>query len=314
MDKNNKTLKINNMRVNNNIIGKENNEQIIYFRKYLEAERNFSFNTLRAYTRDIFDFAYFLHKKQLNFSQTTKHEVRSFIGKIGVKKLSKTTVIRKLASIRTFYKFLVINNIIKKNPIENISGPKKNKKLPLFLTEMEMQILFDIPNMKLRDKAMIELLYSCGLRIGELMSLNLKNINFISGTINVIGKGSKERIVPVGIPCLLAIKNYIDERYVLGLPYEVPSPLFLNNRAKRLNQRSARRILRTYFTKANLNKKASPHTIRHTFATHILDRGCDLQSVQEMLGHKNLSSTQIYTHVTIESLKKVYKKAHPRAK
>jgi tyrosine recombinase XerC len=313
MDKNYKVSKVKNMQINN-YIGTENNEHLNHFRKYLEAERNFSSHTLRAYMRDVFDFVKFLQKKHVNFSQTTKHEVRSFLEKLSSKKLSKATVVRKLASIRTFYKFLMINNIIKNNPTENMSGPKKSKKLPLFFTEIEMKTLLNIPNVKLRDRVMIELLYSCGLRIGELMNLNLENINFTSETVNVIGKGNKERIVPVGILCLLAVKNYIDERRILGLPCEIKSPLLLNNHAKRLNQRTARRVLHTYFVKVGFNKKASPHTIRHTFATHILDRGCDLQSVQEMLGHKNLSSTQIYTHVTIESLKKVYEKTHPRAK
>jgi integrase/recombinase XerC len=313
MDKNYKAPKIKNVQVNN-YIKKENNEHVNHFGRYLEAERNFSFHTLRAYMKDVFDFVKFLHKKQLNFSQTTKHEVRSFLEKLNSKKLSKATIVRKLASIRSFYKFLIINNIIKNNPTENMSGPKKSKKLPLFFTEMEMKTLLNTPNIKLRDRVMIELLYSCGLRIGELINLNLENINSISETVNIIGKGNKERIIPVGIPCLIAVKNYIDERRILGLPCEIKSPLLLGNHAKRLNQRTARRVLHTYFVKVGFNKKASPHTIRHTFATHILNRGCDLQSVQEMLGHKNLSSTQIYTHVTIESLKKVYEKTHPRAK
>jgi integrase/recombinase XerC len=152
------------------------------------------------------------------------------------------------------------------------------------------------------------------LRIEELVSLDLKNIDFISNIVTVTGKRNKERIVPVGNICLRAIKDYINERRTLGLPCDTRSPVFLSDRSKRLGQRTARRILQRYFVKAGFTKKVSPHTLRHTFATHILDRGCDLRSVQEMLGHKNLSSTQIYTHVTIESLKKVYKETHPRAK
>jgi integrase/recombinase XerC len=193
-----------------------------------------------------------------------------------------------------------------------MSGPKKDKKIPLFLTEAEIQRLFNLKNIKLRDRAMIELLYSCGLRIEELMSLDLKDIDLISNTVTVTGKGNKERIVPVGSKCLNVIKDYIDERQKIGLPYDIKSPLFLSDHIKRLNQRTARRILHKWFIKAGFTKKVSPHTLRRTFATHLLDRGCDLKSVQEMLGHKNLSTTQIYTHVTIESLKKVYEKAHPR--
>jgi integrase/recombinase XerC len=147
-----------------------------------------------------------------------------------------------------------------------------------------------------------------------LVSLDLKNIDFISNIVTVTGKRNKERIVPIGDICLYSIKDYINERHNLGLTCDMRSPVFLSDHAKRLGQRTARRILHRHFVKAGFTKKVSPHTLRHTFATHILDRGCDLRSVQEMLGHKSLSSTQIYTHVTIESLKKVYKETHPRAK
>ncbi|MDR3256840.1 MAG: tyrosine recombinase XerC [Endomicrobium sp.] len=311
MDQNIQAQEKENKRSDENI-GKENNKQIDSFVKYLKAERNFSSHTLRAYNRDIFDFALFLYTKQLNFSQAGKYDIRKFLEELNSKNLSKATITRKFASLRTFFKFLIINGIISKNSIESMSGPKKDKKVPLFLTETEMQALFKLPGIKLRDSAMLEVLYSCGLRIEELMSLDLKNIDFISNTIIVTGKGSKERIVPVGNQCLRAIKNYIDERRSLKLPCDLKSPVFLSDHAKKLNQRTARRILHRWFVKAGFTKKVSPHTLRHTFATHILDRGCDLRSVQEMLGHKNLSTTQIYTHVTIESLKKVYEKAHPR--
>ncbi|MDR3196078.1 MAG: tyrosine-type recombinase/integrase [Endomicrobium sp.] len=189
---------------------------------------------------------------------------------------------------------------------------KKDKKIPLFLTEIETQQLISLKNIKPRDRGMIELLYSCGLRIEELMSLNIKNIDFMSNTVTVFGKGDKERIVPVGIKCIEAIMSYIQERRETGLPYDIKSPMFLSDNNKRLGQRTARRIIHRLFIQASIFKKASPHTLRHTFATHILDRGCDIRSVQEMLGHKNLSTTQIYAHVTIESLKKIYKKTHPR--
>jgi integrase/recombinase XerC len=241
-----------------------------------------------------------------------KYDVRGFFEELNGKEVSKATLARKFTTLRTFYKFLIINNIIKQSPVQNMSGIKKDKKIPLFLTETEMQQLLSLENVKLRDKAMIELLYSCGLRIEELMSLNIKNIDFFSNTVTVIGKGNKERIVPIGIKCIEAIMNYIKERRVSELPYDISSPMFLSDNNKRLDQRTARRIIHRLFIQAGIFKKASPHTLRHTFATHILDRGCDIRSVQEMLGHKNLSTTQIYTHVTIESLKKIYKKSHPR--
>jgi integrase/recombinase XerC len=314
MDQNSQNSEIKN-RQDSEVAGKENSEQIDSFEKYLKAERNFSPHTLRAYTRDILDFALFLKKKQLNFSHADKHEIRKFLEELNNKKLEKATIVRKFAALRTFYEFLIINKIIEENPIESMTtGLKKDKKVPSFLTENEIQTLLNLPDIKLRDRAMIELLYSCGLRIEELVSLDLKNVDFISNIVTVKGKGNKERIVPTGNICLCAIRDYINERRNSGLPCDIRSPVFLSDHAKRLNQRTARRILHRYFVKAGFIKKVSPHTLRHTFATHILDRGGDLRSIQEMLGHKNLSTTQIYTHVTIESLKKVYKKAHPRAK
>ncbi|MDR1784276.1 MAG: tyrosine recombinase [Endomicrobium sp.] len=303
MDKNNKISKIQEV------------ENIKYsFEKYLVAERNFSSHTLRAYARDILDFDLFLRKKQSTFLHTDKHNIREFLKVLNNKKLSRATITRKFTTLRSFYRFLIINNIVKKNPIEGMKCPKKDKKVPLFLTRYEIQKLLNLQNITLRDRAIIELLYSCGLRVEELTSLNIKNIDFISNTITVIGKGKKERVVPVGNTCLDAIRNYINERRNLRLPCNIETPVFLNNNAKRLNQRTARRVIHKLSIKAGIKKKVSPHTLRHTFATHILDNGCDIRSVQEILGHKNLSTTQIYTHVTIESLKKIYNKTHPRAK
>ena len=195
-----------------------------------------------------------------------------------------------------------------------MSTPKKDKRIPVFITEQEITKLFDLPDIDLRDRAMLELLYSSGIRIEELVSRNLKDINLFSGTLKVFGKGAKEREVPVGDKCLVAIKNYIDERRDNGLDCSINSPMFLNVYGKRITSRGARKVLHNWFIKAGLVKKVSPHTLRHTFATHLLDHGCDIRSVQQMLGHKNLSTTQIYTHVTLESLRKVYNSAHPRVK
>jgi integrase/recombinase XerC len=293
-------------------IKKENAKQIDSFVKYLEGERNFSAHTLRAYAKDMYDFTLFLKDKELFLSEVSKYDVRAFFEKLRDKELSKASLARKFTAMHTFYKFLIIDDIIKQNPIQNMPRIKKDKKIPLFLTEIETQQLISLKNIKPRDRGMIELLYSCGLRIEELMSLNIKNIDFMSNTVTVFGKGDKERIVPVGIKCIEAIMSYIQERRETGLPYDIKSPMFLSDNNKRLGQRTARRIIHRLFIQASIFKKASPHTLRHTFATHILDRGCDIRSVQEMLGHKNLSTTQIYAHVTIESLKKIYKKTHPR--
>jgi integrase/recombinase XerC len=311
MDKNCQRRKTQNTKES---IKEESSKIIVSFEKYLKAEKNFSSHTLRAYLKDIFDFVLLLQNKQKNFLDTDKHDIREFLENLSKKNISKTTIGRKFSSLRSFYKFLIINNKVEKNPLATMNAPKKDKKVPLFLTENEMQSLFDIKDITLRDKAMIELLYSCGLRIEELMSLNINNIDFISNTVTIKGKGNKERIVPVGNTCLNSIREYLNQHRTNKLPYNIESPLFLNKHLNRLDQRTARRILHKYFIKAGFKKKVSPHTLRHTFATHLLDRGCDLRSVQEMLGHKNLSTTQIYTHVTIESLKKIYQQAHPRAK
>jgi integrase/recombinase XerC len=291
----------------------ENRERIKAFSQYLEAERNFSTHTLRAYAADICDYALFIQNKDASFELAGKYDVREYFSILNEKHLEKSTLTRKFAALRTFYKFLIINDFTKTSPLESMSGPKKEKRVPEFLTEDEMVSLFKIPDLNKRDRAMIEILYSCGLRIQELVGLNVKNIDFISCCVSVRGKGNKERIVPAGETSLAAMREYIDERRLRGYPEDINSPAFLNVHLKRLDQRVARRILHNWFIKAGFKKKVSPHTLRHTFATHILDRGCDLRSVQEMLGHKNLSTTQTYTHVTIESLKKVYEKAHPRA-
>lgn len=261
---------------------------------------------------DVADFARFLENKNAAFAAADKHTVREYLEELNARNLSKASLIRKFAALRTFYKFLIINKQIDESPLNSMSAPKKEKKVPEFLTEEEMRALFSVPDISLRDRAMIELLYSCGLRIQELVDLSINDIDFLSNTVTVTGKGNKQRIVPVGDTCLTVLREYIKERRSLGLPADIKSPAFLNKHAKRLDQRVARRALHEWFVQAGLKKKVSPHTLRHTFATHILDRGGDLRSVQEMLGHKNLSTTQIYTHVTIESLKKVYEKAHPR--
>jgi integrase/recombinase XerC len=296
-------------------ISQESRERIKDFCKYLKAERNFSDNTLRAYETDIADFALFLQKTEdFPFPYADKAAIRKYMAELNEKKLGKATLNRKFSSLRSFYKFLALNEAVDASPLGTMSAPKKDKKMPVFLTEEEMRGLFEIPELPLRDRAMIELLYSCGLRIAELVGLNIKNIDFLGNAVTAFGKGSKERIVPAGEPALAAMREYLNERRQKKLPSEPNSPAFLNARAIRLDQRSARRVLHNWFIKAGFAKKVSPHTLRHTFATHILDRGCDLRSVQEMLGHKNLVTTQVYTHITVESLKRIYEKAHPRAK
>ncbi len=287
-------------------------KEIEDFVKYLTAEKNYSQNTAKAYRTDMYIFADFLKKDNTSVINCNKNNIRNFLAFLYNKNINKNSIIRKLAVIKSFYKFLMINSIITKNPATSIVSPKKNKRIPVFLTLPDIMKLIELPEISYRDKAIIELLYSSGIRIEELVSRNLNDIDLFYGSLKVFGKGSKERNVPVGDKCLFAIKNYIDERKSKGLDISIKSPLFLNKQGKRLTSRGARKILHKLFIAAGCKQNVSPHTLRHTFATHLLDNGCDIRSVQEMLGHKNLSTTQIYTHVTLETLRKVYDKANIR--
>lgn len=287
-------------------------KEIEDFIKYLTAEKNYSQNTAKAYQTDMYIFAEFLKANNTDIINCKRNDIRAFLAALYNDGLNKNSIIRKLAAIKSLYKFLIIDSKIKTNPATALISPKKNKRIPAFLTISEINKLLELPNLSFRDKAMIELLYSAGVRIEELVSRNLKDIDLLYGSLKVFGKGSSERIVPVGDKCLFAIKNYIDERRAQGLDTSINSPLFLNKYGKRLTSRGARKILHQLFVEAGCKQEVSPHTLRHTFATHLLDNGCDIRSVQKMLGHKNLSTTQIYTHVTLETLRKIYDKANLR--
>ncbi|MFN3966175.1 MAG: tyrosine recombinase XerC [Endomicrobiia bacterium] len=281
-------------------------------------QRGLSLNTIRAYESDLKEFNCFIDKefgKSAEFEKTTKIIVRSYLTSIGEKFKSPTTIARKIYSLRSFFKFLVQEGIVTQNIFSYISTPKIRKKLPVFLTEKEMKKLLDFKKDEspfgVRDQAILETLYSCGLRVSEIVSLNIDDIDFFSGTVRTIGKGNTERIVPIGNTALKAIYKYLKFRKKNVQPNE--QALFLNYKGKRISDRSIRKILNKWISKTAIKKNVSPHVIRHSFATHMLNAGCDLRSVQEMLGHKNLSTTQIYTHITTEHLKKVYEKTHPRA-
>jgi integrase/recombinase XerC len=293
------------------------------FLQYLRAERNFSPNTIRAYTIDLLEFSEFLN---LNYpsaaiNKCDKVILRDFFLFLQKRKLSRASVIRKIGALRSYFKYLSMSEKIEHNPFLYLATPKKEKKIPAFLSEKEVRGLLSINDIGTRDRAMLELLYSTGLRIEELVSLNIYDIDFISGTLRVWGKGSKERIVPVGDKALIAVRNYVKKCEESAMPAGVGQPkgkavskaLFLNKGSTRLSSRGARKALAKWFARAGFKKKVSPHTLRHSFASHLLDRGCDIRSVQEMLGHKSLTTTQVYTHVTPESLKKIYDKAHPRS-
>lgn len=283
------------------------------FINYLKIEKNSSEHTIINYSVDLRDFGNFLG--DIKLEGVNYLVLRRYLAHMRGKDYSKRTIARKLASLRSFFKFLYREGYLKTSPATSVATPKLDKKLPLFLDTSEVVKLIEAPGEKdltgLRDRAIMETLYSTGMRVSELVRLNLDNIDFISGVVKVFGKGKKERLTPIGDKALRAIRNYITKRGVKKLADK--KAVFLNKGGTRLTDRSIRRVVEKYIKRVSLREGISPHTLRHSFATHLLNRGADLRSVQELLGHMNLSTTQVYTHVTTKRLKEVYEKAHPRA-
>ncbi|MBI5360774.1 MAG: tyrosine recombinase XerC [Planctomycetes bacterium] len=285
---------------------------------YLEHNKNFSIETLRAYKNDLVQFLVFLHKNgDFDPNAVDTLVMRKYLVHLSESKYERSTTSRKLACLRSFFKYLCKMGRMNANPAKTVRNPKLNKTLPVFLSEEEIRNLLDAPNLKklggLRDKAIIECLYSTGMRIGELIEMTMRDLDLDGGMVHLKGKGKKERLSPLGKYALSALQEYLRARTDSGhAPENENSPVFLNKFSQKLSARGIRKLLDGYALKAGLNKEISPHTLRHTFATHMLNRGADLRSVQELLGHENISTTQIYTHVTTEKLKQVYETAHPR--
>jgi tyrosine recombinase XerC len=283
------------------------------FLNYLKVEKNSSVHTLINYSVDLKELSIFIESKELKDIDVL--DVRKFLVSLRQKGFKKVTIARKMACLRSFFKFLCREGHIKLNPMVGLVGPKLDKKLPIFLSEDDMTKLLDAPDISdiagLRDKAILETLYSTGVRVSELVGLNVEHIDFISGVIRVFGKGKKERLAPVGDKALRVIKNYLQKRSKdANLSNRI---LFLNKDGRRLTDRSVRNIVDKYIKVASVRSDISPHSLRHSFATHLLNRGADLRSVQELLGHANLATTTIYTHLSTEKLKSVYDLTHPRA-
>ncbi|MBU1054432.1 MAG: tyrosine recombinase XerC [Proteobacteria bacterium] len=297
------------------------------FIETLASEKGYSHNTCRAYANDLDEFASFAAKKSgLNSDEESERKIfmvedadhlliRAFLGYLH-KKDKKSSIVRKLSALRSFFKHLVRHNIISNNPVELISTPKQDKNIPAYLTVDEMFHLLDSIKTDtvsgLRNRAIFETMYSSGIRVSELAGLNVSSIDFGAGLIKVFGKGDKERIVPIGSKAMDAIKLY---REKLGKDKKISdenNPLFLNKNKGRLTTRSIARILEKFVKEFSISVPVSPHALRHSFATHMLDAGADLRVVQELLGHKSLSTTQRYTHVGIGRLMETYDKAHPR--
>lgn len=279
------------------------------FTRYLEIEKNYSGHTILNYRLDLEEFRSFLGEHPVE--KVDYLAVRKYLAVLKERNLQPRSINRKLSALRTFFRFLTREGFIKANPVASILSPKLDKHLPQFLTEEDTVRLIEssIPGnlAGLRDRAILETFYSTGIRISELVGLNDDDVDMISGIVKVRGKGKKERIVPIGERALSAIRRYLEKRESRS------AALFLNPRRARISDRGVRYMFRKYLRKAGLKQGVSPHTLRHSFATHMLNRGADLRTVQELLGHANLGTTQIYTHLTTERLKAVYAKAHPRA-
>ncbi|HOK80888.1 MAG TPA: site-specific tyrosine recombinase XerD [bacterium] len=278
------------------------------FIRYISYQKNYSQHTVSAYRADLEQFISFAGQ---NLDAIDLEVLRNFLFYLKNRQYNPRSSGRKIAAIKSFFNFLVRRGYVKKNPALLISSPKLPERLPSFLTYEEVEKILDAANgtdqQGLRDRAMMELLYSSGLRVGELVSLKIHDINILEGTVKVKGKGSKERIVPVGSYALNYLFDYLKKRSGFRSDF-----VFLNKKGKVLTTRSVERIVKKYAKKAGIIKKITPHTFRHSFATHLLDRGADLRTVQEMLGHSDIATTQIYTHITIQRLKELYEKHHPR--
>jgi integrase/recombinase XerC len=286
-------------------------EEIEKFLRYLSTERGASAHTIRSYRKDLEVFSKDIHS---DAGSVDFVDVRGFVaGQMG-QGLKKSTVGRRLAAVRSFFRFLHREGTMKTNPARLVNTPKMPKPLPKFLTVDDVFSLIEKPEglgfLPVRDRAILELLYSSGLRVGELSGLNAEDVNIREGLVKVRGKGKKERLVPVGRKALEALKAYMIERVILK---KKDKALFLNRNGSRLTDRGVRRIVVKYARAILLDSRIGPHTLRHTFATHLLQGGADLRVIQELLGHSSLSTTQKYTHLDITHLMDVYDKAHPLA-
>ncbi len=295
---------------------------IVHFDKHLSIERNVSEHTRKAYLRDLDEFRSFLARLQDDKGQkgiefplgNIDHLVLRRYLALLMKRNKRSTIGRKLAALRTFFRFLVREGVLESSPGDLVATPRQEKYLPKTLSVDETFALVagdpGTEMLSLRDRAIVETLYSCGLRVGELTGLDIDSIDLRQKLVRVTGKGGKERIVPVGSKACEALSVYLQAR---GIPAD-DEPLFLNHRGGRLTARSVQRNLKTMLLKSNILKEATPHSLRHSFATHLLDGGADLRSIQELLGHASLSTTQKYTQVSMDHLMSVYDKAHPRSR
>ncbi len=293
-------------------------EYIDSYYSYLAVIKGLSKNTLESYIRDCTKFSEYLKKNDVNDISAIKHShILGFLTELKVRKSKPNTMARYIVSIKQFFKYLLIEKVIDEDPAVNIRTPKLSVNLPDILTLGDIEILLQTPDESTvigeRDAVMLEVLYGTGIRVSELVNLKLSSINFDLGYLVVMGKGSKERIVPLGKIAIEKITSYLQNGRIALLKDKHSDYLFLNRTGSRMTRQGFWKNLRQYVIKSGINKVVTPHTIRHTFASHLLERGADLRTIQTLLGHADISSTQIYTHIDVKRLKNIHSKHHPRA-
>lgn len=291
--------------------------EILSFINYITVEQGLSENTQVAYRRDLERFSEYLELRGVPVSDTSRELVREFLGALQRRKLNARTVSRMLVTLRNFFQFLVFERGLPENPCLNVEGPKAARTLPKVLSINQVDELLSQPDLSkiygIRDKAMIEVLYATGLRVSELISLEVQAVNTELGYVSCVGKGGKARVVPLGKSALAALDVYLRDSRLSLLKGKTSNWLFLNRQGQRLTRQGFWKIIVSYGRKAQIGIPLKPHLLRHSFATHLLQRGADLRSVQMMLGHSDISTTQIYTHILKERLRGIYEQHHPRS-
>ena len=291
-------------------------KQIKLFLEFLQNEKKLSDNTLQSYKRDIIQYQNYIEENQINYTKVSKEDIKTYLNYL--KKVGKksSTISRNLASIRSFYQFLIRNRKIKNDPTEDVQSPKVEKRIPSVLTAQEVELLLEQPkdvDLKgTRDKAMLEFAYATGMRVTEIINLNIENVNIEEGYV-ICRTGAKQRNIPLGSLSLSALKEYIEDARPILIKNEREKALFVNVNGKRLTRQGFWKIVKYYKEQAHITKDITPHVLRHSFATHLLQNGADLKAIQTMLGHSDISSTQVYMQFQESGLKDIYQKAHPRA-
>ena len=290
-------------------------KQLKLYLKFLEVDKKAPNNTLQSYKRDLVQFENYLRENDIKYNKATEQDIKNYIDFLTQNGKKPRTISRTIASIRAFYVYEMKMNKVKENPTEHIQSPKIEKKAPCVLSENEISALLQQPNSDLkgiRDKAMLEFAYASGMRVSEIIALNIEDVIFEEGIV-VCKNRNKKRMIPLGKMCINALKDYVDNARGILIKTDKEKALFVNINGKRLTRQGFWKIIKYYQEQANITKDITPHTLRHSFATHLLQNGADLKSIQMMLGHSDISSTQVYMQFQNGGLNDIYKKAHPRA-